>query len=400
VKILYHHRTRSKDGQFVHISELIGALRKLGHEVMVVAPAAMERAEFGDDAGLVALLKRHVPHFTYELMEFGYSLLAYLRLRRAVLSFHPDCLYERYSLFLPAGVWIKRMYGLPMLLEVNGPLYEERQQHEGGIALRRLARWSQRYAWQGADFVLPVTAVLADMVLAAGVPGERVSVIPNGIDPDRFGNNSLSTRVAKAKLGLGERLVLGFTGFVREWHGLDRVVDLVAERADKDSGLHLLIVGDGPARETLQARARERGIVDRITVTGVVDRDRVPDYVAAFDIALQPAVVPYASPLKLFEYLAMGRAIVAPATPNLAEILTDGQNALLFDPGRPDAMPRAIERILNDPELRRRIADGARATIARRKLTWSNNAQRVVELFERLLSPAPIATAPRGAGRP
>ena len=400
MKILYHHRTRSKDGQYVHISELISALRSLGHDVMVVAPAAMEHAKFGDDAGLVALLKRYVPHFAYEVMEFAYAFLAYLRLRRAVLSFRPDCLYERYSLFLPAGVWIKKAFGLPMLVEVNGPLFEERDRHEGGISLRRLARWSQHYVWRSADFVLPVTGVLAETVIAAGVAKERVRVIPNGIDPERFGNNSLSAPAAKAKLGLGDRLVLGFTGFVREWHGLDRVVDLVAERVDKDSGLHLLIVGDGPARETLQARARERGIVDRVTVTGVVDRDRVPDYVAAFDVALQPAVVPYASPLKLFEYLAMGRAIVAPATPNILEVLNDGENAVLFDPDRPDGMPRAIERILNDGELRRRVADGARATIARRKLTWGNNAQRVVELFGRLLRPVPGAMDARGAERP
>jgi glycosyltransferase involved in cell wall biosynthesis len=393
LKILYHHRTRSKDGQHVHISELINALRNLGHEVMVVAPAAMERAKFGADAGTVAMLKRYVPRFAYELMEFGYSLIAYHRLSRAVQTFRPDCLYERYNLFLPAGVWLKKNFGLPMLLEVNAPLYEERDKY-GGISLRRLAGWSQRYVWRGADFVLPVTAVLADMVLAAGVPKERIAVIPNGIDQERFGNNSLSIEDAKSKLGLGHRLVLGFTGFVREWHGLDRVVDLIADRAD-GAGLHLLIVGDGPARESLQARARHRGIADRVTVTGIVDRDQVPDYVAAFDIALQPSVVPYASPLKLFEYLAMGRAIVAPESPNIAEVLTDGENAVLFDPDQADGMLRAIERICNDGELRRRVADGARSAIVLRKLTWDNNAQRVVELFDRLLRPGPHVIAPR-----
>ncbi|MGC2518205.1 MAG: glycosyltransferase family 4 protein [Burkholderiales bacterium] len=393
MKILYHHRTRSKDGQHVHISELIAALRNLGHEVMVVAPAAMERAKFGADAGAVAMLKRYVPRFAYELMEFAYSLIAYRRLRQVVRRFRPDCLYERYNLFLPAGVWIKKNFGLPMLLEVNAPLYEERDKYEG-ISLRRLAGWSQRYAWRGADFILPVTAVLADMALAAGVPKERIAVIPNGIDRERFGNNSLSIEDAKSKLGLGHRLVLGFTGFVREWHGLDRVVDLIADRAD-GSGLHLLIVGDGPARESLQARARHRGIVDRVTVTGIVDRDQVPDYVAAFDIALQPSVVPYASPLKLFEYLAMGRAIVAPASPNIMEVLTDGENAVLFDPGQADGMSRAIERICSDGELRRRVADGARRTIARQRLTWDNNARRVVELLDRLVRPGPSAIAPR-----
>jgi glycosyltransferase involved in cell wall biosynthesis len=241
-----------------------------------------------------------------------------------------------------------------------------------------------------------VTGVLADAVLASGVPRERVAVIPNGIDQERFGNNPLSTEDAKAKLGLSRRLVLGFTGFVREWHGLDRVVDLVADRGE-GSGLHLLIVGDGPARESLETRARQRGIVDRVTVTGVVDRDRVPDYVAAFDIALQPSVVPYASPLKLFEYLAMGRAIVAPASPNIMEVLTDGENAVLFDPGQADGMLRAIERICADGELRRRVADGARGTIARRKFTWDDNARRVVELLDQLVRPGPCVIAARDA---
>ncbi len=311
MKILYHHRTRSKDGQYVHITELIHALRKLGHEVIVVAPAAMEHAKFGDDAGLVAVMKRLCPGFAYEMLEFAYSIVAYLRLRRAVIAHRPDCLYERYNLFLPAGVWIKRNFGLPMLLEVNAPVLEERSKY-GGISLRWLARWTERYTWRGADYVLPVTAVLADRVRAAGVPADRMAVIPNGINPEHFGN-ALPLTQAKARLGLEHHLVLGFTGFIRDWHGLDQIIDFIADRPG-DSGLHLLIVGDGPARESLQHQARQRGIVDRVTITGIVARDRVPDYIAAFDIALQPSVVPYASPLKLFEYLAMGRAIVAPAS--------------------------------------------------------------------------------------
>src|SRR5687767_2545020 len=251
----------------------------------------MERAKFGADAGHVKTLRRIVPRFAYELMEFGYSLIAYKRLRRAVRTFRPDCLYERYNLFLPAGVWLKKTFGLPMLLEVNAPLYEERNTY-GGISLPWLAHWSERYVWRGADVVLPVTAVLGEMLRVAGVPQRRIVVVPNGIDQARFLNNSLSTEDAKSKLGLGNSLVLGFTGFVREWHGLETVVDLIADRA-KTTGLHLLIVGDGPARESLQARARQRGISDHVTVTGVIDRDQVPAYVAAFDIALQPSVVPY-----------------------------------------------------------------------------------------------------------
>ena len=382
MKILYHHRIRSKDGQYVHVEEMIAALKALGHEIVIVAPTAMEKEEFGADAGMVAWMKRHLPRMLYELLEFAYAVLAYFRLRRAVHEHRPDCLYERYNLFLPAGIWLKRRYGLPMLLEVNAPLYEERARYDG-IALRRLAQWTQHSTWRGADYVLPVTRVLGDIVAAAGVPEARIRVIPNGIDPARF-SAAPDTATAKRMLGLQDKLVLGFTGFLRDWHGLDSVIDLIAR--DADAARHLLVIGDGPARATLEAQARRLGIADRLTITGIVGRDDIARHVAAFDIALQPAVVAYASPLKLFEYLALGRAIVAPAQPNIMEILSDGKNAVLFEPGNPDALAAAIERVSRDAELRQRIAAGARASIAEQGLTWHRNAERVSQLFHELLT--------------
>lgn len=382
MKILYHHRIRSKDGQYVHVEEMTGALRALGHDVVVVGPAAMDREAFGADAGIIVRMKRHLPKWIYELLELSYAVLAYLRLRRAFLEHRPDCLYERYNLFLPAGVWLKCRYGLPMLLEVNSPLYQERARYDG-ISLTRLARWSERYAWRGADYVLPVTRVLADMVAAEGVAEARIRVIPNGINSERFGR-TLETCAAKRALGLQGKVVLGFTGFVRDWHGLSSVIELIA-RDDARSARYLLVVGDGPARVSLEAQARDLGIADRLIFTGIVGRDEVARYVAAFDIALQPAVVAYASPLKLFEYLMLGRAIVAPAQPNIMEILSDGRNAVLFDPVQPGAMAAAIERVSLDTELRQRIAVGARATIAGQGLTWQRNAEQVSQLFDALL---------------
>lgn len=379
LKILYHHRIRSKDGQYVHIAELIQALRKLGHEVILVAPPAAEKAKFGDDAGGIAVLKRYCPGFVYELMEFAYSFVVYWRLREAVLAHRPDCLYERYNLFLPAGVWLKRRFNLPMLLEVNAPLFEERARNEG-IALPRLARWSERYAWRGADYVLPVTEVLAKRVEAAGVRRENIVVIPNGINPGAFGGE-IDNEQAKRSLGLEGSLVLGFTGFVRDWHGLEKVIELIASAG---KGWHLLIVGDGPARDALERRAVALNVARQVTITGVVERDRVAAHVAAFDIALQPAVVDYASPLKLFEYMALGRPVVAPAQPNIMEILTDGENALLFDPKDPQGLGSAVERLCQDAVLRQRIGAAARRTIQSRRLTWDDNAARVSKLFASL----------------
>jgi glycosyltransferase involved in cell wall biosynthesis len=385
VRILYHHRTRSKDGQYVHIEEMINALRALGHEVIIVAPPSAETESFGSDAGMIAVLKRWLPKWFYELMELGYSLVAYRRLVKAVRQHKPDCLYERYNLFLPAGVWLARRYKLPMLLEINAPILEERSRYDG-LSLKRLARWSQRYCWRNADLVLPVTKVLGDIVASYGVDPQKIVVIPNGINSDRFQSNP-DPEAAKRALGLGGSLVLGFTGFVRDWHGLDKVIDMIALDPPQ-SRRHLLVVGDGPARAALEEQARRLNVANRVTFTGIIGRDDVARYVAAFDVALQPAVVDYASPLKLFEYLALGKAIVAPDQPNIKEILTDEHNAVLFDPKQQGGLASATRLLCANDSLRVKVAANARRAITEQKLTWKANAQRVVDLFGKLGSHA------------
>ena len=361
---------------------MINALRALGHEVIVVAPPSADTEAFGADAGLVAVLKRHLPKWFYEVMELGYSLVAYRRLAAAVRKYKPDCLYERYNLFLPAGIWLARKYKLPMLLEINSPLLEERAKYDG-LALTRLGRWSQAYAWKNADVVLPVTRVLGDIVASYGVDPARIVVIPNGINLERF-DSAPDVAAAKRALGLDGSLVLGFTGFVRDWHGLDKVISMIAQDPP-ESRRHLLVVGDGPVRATLEQQARDLGIENRVQFTGIIGRDEVARYVAAFDIALQPAVVSYASPLKLFEYLALGKAIVGPDQPNILEILSADHNAVLFDPSRPDGLAGAVERLCDDGALRAKVATNARATIAEQKLTWHAAACRVTDLFEGLM---------------
>ncbi len=394
MNILYHHRIGSKDGQFVHVQELTRALRRLGHRIIMVGPSAVGHGKFGADSASINTLKKWMPRFAYESLEFLYGVSAYRRLLRIALRESPDGIYERYNLFLPAGVWTKRRLGIPMLLEVNAPLFEERSRYGQGISLSRLALWSERTAWRGADYVLPVTDVLADHVRRAGVPAARTVVIPNGVNREAF-LDLPGAADAKRVLGLEGRLVLGFVGFLREWHGLESAVDCL----DGNFGPaepHLLVVGDGPARERIEARARTAGVAERVTFTGIVDRPRIPSYIAAFDIALQPAVVPYASPLKLFEYLALGRAIVAPRTPNILEILTHEQDSLLFEPSDLDAFAGAIRRLLQDQELRVRLGRNARELVDRRGLTWERNAEKVADLF-RSLGVRDEADRPRGS---
>lgn len=382
MKILYHHRVASKDGQYVHIEEIVGALRELGHEVIMGEPASINNKDFGKSSNLVKNIRTILPGFVHELMEFIYSFFDYFKLAKLIRKHRPDCIYERYNLYFPSGIWAKKRYKLPLLLEVNAPLYAERSEHDS-IQLNGLADWSERYVWNSADYVLPVTGVLARKVIEKGVSEDRIFVIPNGINFDKFvADGDRLRELAKRhrkEYQLGEKLVLGFTGFVREWHRLDRVLDVIA--ANQDQNWHLFLVGDGPAREELERTAQSLGITDRMTITGIVGRDQMPGLVATFDIALQPDVVEYASPLKLFEYLALGKAILAPSSENICEILTDEENALLFDVVNPVQFSEQLYRLCSSMELRAQLGGAAFSTIENQKLYWRHNAEKIVQLF-------------------
>ncbi len=379
MKILYHHRVNSKDGQQVHIEEIVRALSARGHSVVVVGPTAMKNKDFGADSGFVGVLKRFLPAGFYELLEFGYGLIAFFRLGLAYRRERPDVLYERYNLYLLAGAWLKRLVGIPLLLEVNAPLVAERGEFDG-LANKRLAQWAERSAWRSADYVLPVTNVLAEFVERAGVEPKRIVVIQNGVAPE-FLLGKVDGTPVRQRLGLEGCIILGFTGFIREWHGLERVIDFIAEN-DHEHRLCALFVGNGPTVSDLQRRAAARKVDDRVIFVGLVPRAQIMNYIAAFDVALQPHVVSYASPLKLFEYMALGRAIVAPATRNIREVLTDGEDALLFDPGDPAAFGMALKRLCDDAALRNDLGRAARAALERRGFTWADNAARIGSLAE------------------
>jgi glycosyltransferase involved in cell wall biosynthesis len=356
----------------VHIESLVAALRTAGHEVCVVGPSAYDAVALGGESPALARIRRLLPGALHELAEMAYGLVSTVRLARAARTFRPDVVYERANLFHVAGSWTAWRHGVPLLLEVNSPLAEERARYSG-LRLKRLAFAAERFVWRRADIVLPVTEVLAGHVAAAGVPRARIAVVPNGIDLKDFAG--LAARPP------GEAVQLGFVGFVRHWHGLDRVLRGLAAWNGAPR-LDLTVVGDGPARADLESLAAELGLADRVRFTGLATREEIPNLVAGFDIALQPASVPYASPLKLFEYMAAGQAIIAPDQPNIREVLEQGRTALLFDPASPDAMWQGIETLARDAPLRARLGAAARKEVLRRDFTWAGNARRVVAVAE------------------
>jgi glycosyltransferase involved in cell wall biosynthesis len=391
VRILYHHRTRAADAQGIHIAEIQRAFRNRGHEVLEVAlveAGAEARAdEAGGEArgllgGLASRAAARAPLPVKEAMELAYNLVAYRRLARAIRSFRPDFVYERYAANTFAGLAAARRHGVPFVLEINSPLAQEKAEHDG-LFFRRLTRSIERRLAAGADVTLAVTGVLARILESDGVPAGKVTVMPNGVRRE-FGNCG-DGAAFRRRLGLPQdALVAGFVGWFRPWHGLERLLEAAASPAWREARLHLVLAGDGPAMPVLrEMRAASPDLESRVVLCGPVPRGEIESALAAFDIAVQPAVTSYACPMKILEYMAAGCAIVAPGSDNVRELLTHGETALLCPGGANPALEdlsAAVLALARDPDLRRRLGAAARRRIFERGYLWDENARRVEEL--------------------
>jgi len=384
MRILYHHRVASKDGQFTHIDEMVNAMRALGHEVELVGPDVHKSdSGQGGSPGWVGRLKRNLPGVLYEAAEAAYALVAYRRLAKAMRRFKPDVVYERYALYMPSGVWACRRAKVPLMLEVNVPDAVIRRQDKQ-LWLGWLADRVERYTLCGADRVFPVTQVLGDMLIDIGVQADRIRVIPNGINPKDFANLP-DPDTAKARHGLTGRTVIGFIGFVREWDQLDRIVAWLAKRPASDTA-SLMVVGDGPVRPALEAQAAALGIAHKLVFTGVVPRPAVPAAAMAFDVALQTALVPFASPLCLFEYMAMGKAILAPDQPNHHEVLVKDVDCRMYDPTDANGIEAQLDLLLAARPMREQLGAAAGHALHERGYHWASNARRAVAAADELLA--------------
>jgi glycosyltransferase involved in cell wall biosynthesis len=225
-----------------------------------------------------------------------------------------------------------------------------------------------------------VTAALKRLLVEGGVPESQLTVIHNAVDPLIF-HPEVSGDAVRQKHGLSGSLVAGFVGWLRPWHGLEGLIDAVHACGLLERGLRLLIVGAGPGFSKVQDGIRKLGQGDRIILTGAVAHEDVPAHVAALDIALQPGATAYACPMKLLEYMAMGRCILAPDQPNIRELLRDGVSARLFAPGDRAALARSLSELMDSPALRATLGRNAHRTIVERDLTWRMNAARAIDLL-------------------
>jgi glycosyltransferase involved in cell wall biosynthesis len=380
-------------GASIHVREMVDAFSDLGHPVTLLV------ALFGQATGTVAADIVKIRPTEDRACERQYAAMAPWqeaaegrRLREAValttgdtaeellLQLHGgapfDLIYERYSLFSAAGVRASKALGVPCLVEVNAPLVLEQRRFRKLVHVD-LAEAIEAEVFKNADGLITVSEQVRTYALAKGAAPERTQIVPNGVNTSRFHPGA----AARRRDGLAHKFVVGFSGSLKPWHGIELLLDAFRLLARRFPDYHLLVVGDGPLREWIAGYARGAGLDGAVTATGWLAHEELPGALRAMDVAVAPYPATegfYFSPLKLYEYMAVGAPVVASRLGQITEVVEHGATGLLVEPGDSAALADGIERLRLDPALRRAI--GARAAQRASAFTWRRNADRVIEL--------------------
>jgi glycosyltransferase involved in cell wall biosynthesis len=351
-------------------------------------------AIFSGQPILTACDLHHIPgvrhlHLFREVAGLSYNIRFMIACCRLLAQKSARLLYQRHGRFLFAGALLSRLMKIPLVLEYNAS--------EDWMAKfwdpTRFSPWlrlCEKVSLKSASLIVVVSNPLKQQLIEAGVPTERILVNRNAVDPEWFHPHCGGAKL-RDDLGFGsEDIVVCFVGTFSYWHGVAVLEQAIRSVLDKDRTmacpLKFLLVGDGPLapqmRNALELFMR-RGLV---TFTGIIPHKSVRAHLDAADILVSPHVpmpggIPFfGSPTKLFEYMAMGKAIVASALDQIADVLEHGRTALLVKPGDPGELAQAIQRLAADTQLRMELGSSARET-ALAHHTWQQNARRVLAYY-------------------
>ena len=331
-------------GSLAHTDGILRALVRRGHDVALWTTGAMRGLP--DDVAEQRLPAPLRPNVPWELAELVAGLVQARRVARPASEV--AFVYQRYSLNNLAGLLLARRWGVPFVLEANGSEAAWRRLWTS-LRFPRLAGATERLLLTGADRVAAVSENAADDLRATAQLDGRLRVVPNGVEVERFWD------AAPKDLPFEEdAFVIAFAGLFYPWHGARFLAEAFPLVLQRRPSARLLLVGDGEEASLIRFVLERAGVAERVLHTGLVPRAAVPGYLAAADVLVSPHVRNdrfIGLPIKIWEYMASGRAIVATRVAQMGEVLRHRETALLVEPDDPEALADAIVELHDDEKL-------------------------------------------------
>lgn len=321
------------------------------------------------------------------------ELMGELAHRIEVLAqrYRPHVIHAHSSVLnaLPA-LRVGRRRGIPVVYEIRAFWEDAAVDHgtttEGSLRYQ-LSQRLETYASKRADHVVTICDGLRKDLTGRGVPGHKITVVPNGVDIDRFAGSSTPDTALRASLGLGDAVVLGFVGSFYAYEGLDLLIAALPKVLSSYPNARVLLVGGGFQQERLRQQATELGLTDKIVFTGRVPHDQVTRYYDLIDILVYPRLpirlTELVTPLKPLEAMAQGRLVVASDVGGHRELMRDGETATLFKAADVDDLANKVTGLLGHSERWPSIRSKARRYVETER-NWKECVSRYVDVYERL----------------
>lgn len=369
-------------GALSHIKGVIDGFLKLGAEVRLISNDAI--AGLDESKIPLTIIGPESIGATRTIIDIHNNAIFSSGAASSIEKDPPDFIYQRYARFAWAGVVASLRSRRPLFLEYNGSEVWIGRHWDNPGMLKLLARY-ERLNLQGAARIFVVSDVERRNLERAGIAPDKVIVNPNGVDTEKFRPGIGGCRVRR-EIGVRDgELLVGFVGTFGPWHGLLALAEAIKLIPAK-SGVRFLLIGTGAVHSEMKSVLKAEEDEGRVIFTGAVEHERVPALLDACDMFVSPHV-PFAdgseffgSPTKLFEYMAMGKGIVASKLGQIAEVLTHEETALLVEPGDASGLREAIMGLAELPSLRQRLGTAARQAAVERH-TWTRNAQNVLDAY-------------------
>jgi PEP-CTERM/exosortase A-associated glycosyltransferase len=317
------------------------------------------------------------------------------RLEEVVERVKPDLLHAHSPVLnaIPT-LWVGRRHRLPVVYEVRA--FWEDAAVDLGTALEwgvryRLSRALETFVLKRADAITCICEGLRSEIAARGVPVERVTVIPNAVDIERFSARGEADASLRRALGVDSAVVLGFVGSFYAYEGLGLLLDALPAILREEPRTRVLLVGGGPQDALLKERAARLGAADRVIFTGRIPHAEVDRYYDLIDILVYPRLsmrlTNLVTPLKPLEAMAQGRLLIASDVGGHRELIQDGVNGFLFPAGNAAALADKVLEVLAHPETWAAVKAGGRRFVESER-NWRRSVARYRSVYEGALASA------------